>query len=357
MARPQLFDPLFDLVPVAVVAVVSAAIVWAVLRSGRGKAVAAKESRIPRQIAVVVLVTIGVVVGILVLPMEQQTKTQLLSLFGLALTAIIAFSSTTLVTNAMAGLMLRAIGNFHSGDFIRVGEHFGRVSEQGLFHTEIQTAIRDLTALPNAYLVSNPVTVVRSSGTIIETTLTIGYDVPHAQVEKLLVDAAGKAELEDAFVQVLELGNHAITYRVSGFLSETKRLVSAGSVLRRAVLDTLHSAGVEIASPNIMVQRPLRAGERLVPRPAKGKAQEAAAPAPGQATAEELAFDKADEAERIGSLRFEQGELAKSIKALEKVLAEAENETEKGQRASALERAKLRREEIAAELEAEDVKK
>ncbi len=260
------------------------------------------------------------VVGILVLPITEQTKTQLLSLFGLLLTAIIAFSSTTLVTNAMAGLMLRAMRNFHAGDFIRAGEHFGRVTEQGLFHTEIQTGNRDLTAIPNAFLVTHPVTVVRHSGTIIETTLSLGYDVAHTRAEELLVRAAEAAGLDEAFVQILALGDHAITYRVAGFLEETRKLVSASTQLRRAVLDTLHHAGVEIASPQIMAQRRLAADERLIPQPDRRapRSRDEAAP-------EEIVFDKAEEAERIGALRHEREELAKQVRELEREAGEGDD--------------------------------
>ena len=61
-----------------------------------------------------------------------------------------------------AGFMLRSIRNFHPGDFIVVDGHRGRVSELGLLRTEIQTERRTLTTFPNLYLVSNPVTVVRT---------------------------------------------------------------------------------------------------------------------------------------------------------------------------------------------------
>ena len=43
------------------------------------------------------------------------------------------------IGNVMAGLMLRAVRNFRTGDFVRVEKHFGRVTERGLLHTEIQT--------------------------------------------------------------------------------------------------------------------------------------------------------------------------------------------------------------------------
>ena len=64
--------------------------------------------------------------------------------------------------------MLRAINNFRLGDFIEVeGEHFGRVTEIDLFHTEIQTKDRDLLTLPNLFLITHPVKVIHASGTMI----------------------------------------------------------------------------------------------------------------------------------------------------------------------------------------------
>ncbi len=78
----------------------------------------------------------------------------------------------------MAGLMLQAVRHIRPGVFLRVGDHFGRVSEQGILHTEIQAEERNLTTLPNLYLVSNPVTVVRSSGTIISASESLAYDIP-----------------------------------------------------------------------------------------------------------------------------------------------------------------------------------
>ena len=103
----------------------------------------------------------------------------------------------------MAGFMLRGVNNFKLGDFLRVGEQFGRVTERGFFHTEIQTENRDLTTLPNIYLVSQPVTVVRSSGTVISAEVSLGYDVPVESTKRLLAQAAVDVELADVVLLLL----------------------------------------------------------------------------------------------------------------------------------------------------------
>lgn len=44
----------------------------------------------------------------------------------------------------------------------------------------------DLTTLPNLYLVINPVTTLRESGTVVGAEVSLGYDVPRQKIEQLL---------------------------------------------------------------------------------------------------------------------------------------------------------------------------
>lgn len=279
-------------------------------------------ARLPRQLLLLGLTGLVVVGVVLSLPLAESTRNQLLVLIGLVLTAVIALSSTTFVANAMAGLMLRTVESFRPGDFIRVGEHFGRVTERGLFHTEIQTEDRDLTTLPNLFLVSNPVSVVRSSGTVVSTTLSLGYDVAHGTVESLLLQAAERAGLEEPFVQVVSLGDYAVSYRIAGFLRDVKRMITTRSSLQRMVLDALHAARVEIVSPAFMNQRQLPPEARIIPAAAASTRPHASPPA--QRPPEEMVFDKAEMAEQLESLRGASQDLREQIKETEGRLAEAE---------------------------------
>ncbi len=283
-----------------------------------------------RQIIMLLVTASLLVVLVLVLPVSEESRGHLLSLLGILLTAVIALSSTTFVSNAMAGLMTRSVGAFRPGDFIRVGDQFGRVTERGLFHTEIQTEDRDLTTIPNMYLVSHPVTVVRSSGTIITANVSLGYDIPHHEITPLLLKAAEKAELEDPFVRVMDLGDFAVTYRVAGFLGDVKQLLSVRSSLRTHMLDCLHEGGIEIASPSIMIQRPIAPDEQLVPAHITTPVKPDDTPA---ATAEDKIFDKAEKAAELEDLRREREELAAEIKELEQKAAKA-----KGDEKSAMEK-------------------
>lgn len=273
------------------------------------------------QVIMIALTAVGLLVIILVIPMGDTMRGQVLGLIGILLSAAIALSSTTVLGNAIAGFMLNAVRSFRMGDFIRAGDHFGRVSERGLFHTEIQTEDRDLTTIPNLYLVTHPVTTVRSSGTIVSATVSIGYDVSRGRVEKLLCQAAERAELTDPFVHVLDLGNFAVTYRIAGFLAEVKHLLSARSRLRKRILDSLHDERIEIASPNLMTSRTAQPDHLFIPAPSRTTTPESPESAP-----EDLLFDKAEEAESLETLRLAQRKLREVIKTTQELVKDAREE-------------------------------
>jgi small-conductance mechanosensitive channel len=289
------------------------------------------------QMIMLLLSFLGLLVVILSLPVSEGTIGQLLSLLGILLSAAIALSATTFVGNIMAGLMLRAVRNFRSGDFIRVGDHYGRVSDRGLFHIEIQTEDRDLTTLPNLYLVTNPVRVVRSSGTLVTAEVSLGYDLPWRTIIRELKAAALDAGLEEPFVYVVNLGDSAVTYRVAGLLTEVKSLLTTRSRLREAMLDRLHSAGIEIVSPTFMNQRPLTTEDKFIPPTV------AAGPTiVSEDLPESLVFDKADEAESLENLHLRHQAILDEIKALKDQKAAAEEDS--------------RREELDLQIEAQETR-
>jgi hypothetical protein len=270
-------------------------------------------AKFPRQLAMLGLSTTSAVALVLALPVSDSTRNQVIGLIGVLISGVLAFASTNILSNLMAGVMLHMTRSFHTGDFIRVADHFGRVAERGLFDTEIQTEHRELVSLPNSFIATHPVTVVRSSGAIVSATLSLGYDVHHARVKPLLLEAALASGLEDPFVHTLELGNFAITYRVSGLLTEVKTLLTARSRLHEAVLDTLHHAGIEIMSPTFMNQRRVPDEATILP---KDPVSTSPQPAPEEAEAESVVFDKAEEAARTSLTR----------KTLKEQLAELEAE-------------------------------
>ena len=131
------------------------------------------EQRHRRYLVSLAIFFVGLLIIILALPISENLRGQLLSLIGIIISATIALSSTTFVGNAMAGVMLRSLRSFKIGDFVRVADHFGRVSEMGLLHVEIQTEDRDLMTIPNLFMVNQPTKVIHASANSGDTILIL----------------------------------------------------------------------------------------------------------------------------------------------------------------------------------------
>ena len=321
-------------------------VLWLAHRILERRARVAEGYRYRRQMALGGLGLLGLLGIILASPVSGELRGQLLSFVAILLSAAVGLSSTTLLGNGLAALMLRTIRSFRMGDFIRVGEHFGRVSERGLFHTEIQTQDRELTTLPNLYLVTHPVTTIRSSGTIVAATVSLGYEVPRTRVEELLLDAAREAELEEPFVQVTELGNYSVTYRVAALLKDVSRWISAHSRLRAATIDALHRGGVEIVSPMFMNQRVFPEAKRFIPQ---APAEESPSERPGGPEA--VVFDKAEEAEALEQLKLLHGKREQELERLHQRQKEAEDPQEKEKARAEITRMKAAQERLGRIIE------
>ncbi len=262
-------------------------------------------------------VLVVILMLILLMPFGDTLRGQLLQLYGLIISATIALSSTTLVGNVMAGLMLKAIGNCRPGNYITVGDYFGRISEMDLLHTEIQTEQRDLTTLPNLYLITHPVRVMRSSGTLISVDVSLGYDVSRHIIERLLVTAAEDVELQSPYVQIRDLGDFSVIYQVSALLTDINRLLDKRRELRARVMDALHSEGIEIVSPSFMNTRAQPKNKVYIPTAPESE------PATSNTTSPDaIAFDKADKAESVEKLKESLKEIEARIRTCDEVLAD-----------------------------------
>ncbi len=341
----SLFESVRSLVPTAVALVCIILVLYLVQYFLLKRQSGLKEHQFKRQLIMVIVSLVGILIIILVLPISDSLRGQLLSLFGILLTAVIALSSTTFVGNAMAGLMLRAVRSFRGGDFISCGEHFGRVSDRGLFHVEIQTEHRDLTTIPNLYLVTNPVKVIRSSGTVVWAEVSLGYDVGRKTVEEHLLEAAKEAGLEDPFTHVMELGDFSVVYRVGGLLTEVKQLISSRSRLREMMLDKLHKGGVEIVSPTFMNTRAFAETREFIPESTVrlGETEKPDA----RPSIEKVVFDKAEQAESLEKLRQMYNDLGAEIDNLKDQMQKTEANTVKDSLQSQIQYLTTRREGLA----------
>ena len=344
--------------PLALVFLVMGVVLWLGQKPLPADAVVNRVKIFYRQLFFI-LMLVALAIGLIyAAPMEEAKQEDLLQFFGVVLSGAIALSSTTFLGNIMAGFMLRSLRNFKPGDFLRVGEFFGRVTESGLFHVEIQTEDRDLTTLPNMYLIARPMEVVRSSGTIVSADVSLGYDVNRARVKELLITAGESIGLEDPFVRIIKLGNYSIEYKLGGLLVNVRSFLSTQTKLRAAMIDALHAGGIEIASPAILSTRAFDAGRDFVPSPMTSSSLPE-----GEADTsfEDLAFDKANRAGMVELMREDLEQLESQRQNLNEQRGEAKDKESKQAIDAKLESLKQRTARVkaliegkAATLESED---
>lgn len=250
------------------------------------------ENMVKQSISLAILL-LGILMAVLSLPINPGTQGQILSFLGIIISAALALSSTTILGNILAGLMNRSNSRIKSGDLIKTHHYTGRVTRQGLFHTEIQLENSDLVTIPNLQLASGTVHLIRKSKTVISTMVSLGYDIPRGEVEKMLLAAALEADLIEPYLYITELGDFSITYKIHGFLINSHSYFTAQSRLNKMIIDHLHNGKIEIVSPTFMNQRQVGSDQYIphqnIPEPDLDD----------EILPEEQVFDKADTAEAL----------------------------------------------------------
>lgn len=186
---------------------------------------------------------------------------------------MISLGASSVVGQAAAGLILTYSRTLKAGEYVRVGENEGTVTEVGVFNTTIRTGLGEVLTLPNS-MITGSVTrnysrVVQGRGYIVDTVVTIGYDTPWRQVEAMLVEAATRTDgiLQKPRPQVFQtsLSDFYPEYRLvaQAVPSEPRPRAELLSLLHANIQDVFNEYGVQIMSPHYLGDP---AQEKWVPR-------------------------------------------------------------------------------------------
>lgn len=223
-----------------------------------------------RRIATVLVWLFALVMAYPYLPGAQTEAFKGMSvLFGV----MISLGASSIFGQAASGVILMYSRALRRGEYVRIGEHEGTVTELGVFSTRLLTGTGEEIALPNATVIGSATVnfsrVVRGPGFIVETTVTIGYDTPWRQVEAMLVEAAAstpgiRPEPAPRVLQ-MELADHYPVYRLVCHATPRSAEARADvmSALHARIQDVFNSYGVQIMSPHYMADPP---DAKIVPR-------------------------------------------------------------------------------------------
>ena len=188
-------------------------------------------------------VTIGAIAGVL-------------ALFG---GTIVGFAAINTVGNAIAGLIVMTSRPFDVGDRIFFNGQFADVVAVDLIYTKMLTLDNVLVSVPNQELLKAEIDnygkkkVVRRHCTV-----TPGFEYGSEEVEKALLEAAGKVQgvLKEPkpYVWITNFQNYAVEYSLYVFINDIKKLQEIDAELYRKVLETCKRHRIDISTPLLLKQ-------------------------------------------------------------------------------------------------------
>jgi small-conductance mechanosensitive channel len=171
-----------------------------------------------------------------------------------------SIGASGIVGQIASGVMIVYTYALTKGEYVRIQEYEGIVSEIGLFETRLRTGLGEEISLPNAYVLGNVIRnfsrVDDGNVSVIETGVTIGYDTPWRQVHAMLLEAgATVAEVRrDPPARIVQraLSDFYVDYTLVVYVDAQVQAVRARilSDLNAAILDCFNRYGVQIMSPH-----------------------------------------------------------------------------------------------------------
>jgi small-conductance mechanosensitive channel len=172
---------------------------------------------------------------------------------------LLSLGSTSAISNLIGGVILIYTRAFRIGDHIRVGDVIGDIIEKNFLAVRICTPANQIITIPNSSLLSNKVVNYNLSARdlnralILQTTITLGYDLPWRQAHVTLIAAALASEhiLREPppFVLQTDLGNDAVSYQLNAYTANPNLMVLVYSELHQHIQDQCAAHGIEILSP------------------------------------------------------------------------------------------------------------
>ena len=171
---------------------------------------------------------------------------------------LIAFGSTSAVSNVVAGLAITYIRPFRVGDQVKIGDVTGEIVSKALLVTRIRTSKNEDVTVPNSSVLTGHTINYSSSsknlGLILNTTVTIGYEIPWRKVHELLIEAAVNTEgvnvSREPFVLQNSLDDRYVTYQLNAYTDAPHLMPQIYSGLHANIQDKFNEAAIEIVSTN-----------------------------------------------------------------------------------------------------------
>lgn len=209
------------------------------------------------RLVLILIIALAAVVAFPFLPGFDSPAFRGVSVF---LGILFSLGSTSAIANVVGGVILIYTRAFQPGDCIQIENQIGIVLEKTLLVTRIITPTNRIITIPNSSLLSSQLINLSASARelkrylILQTTVTLGYDLPWRKVHETLIQAALATVdiLPDPspFVLQTSLDDFYVSYQLNAHTDHPERMVNIYAELHQNIQDYCNQVGIEIMSPS-----------------------------------------------------------------------------------------------------------
>lgn len=185
---------------------------------------------------------------------------------SLFLGVLFSLGSTSVVTNVVAGVVLIYTRAFQPGDRVKIGDSIGDIVDKTLLVTRMRTIKNVVITIPNSTITNSEIVNYSAAQNdpnepplILNTTITLGYDVPWPKVHATLIRAAeatGPVLSEPKpFVLQTSLDDFYVSYELNVYTEKPAIMAKIYSELHQNIQDQCNAADIEILSPHYRAVR------------------------------------------------------------------------------------------------------
>ncbi len=208
-------------------------------------------SRICR--GVVYLITLAVI-----LPYFPGANTDAFKIISIFFGVLISLGSSSALSNMITGIILTYTRAFKVGDRLKIDNTVGDVFENTLLVTRIKTIKNEIISVPNSVVIASHIInysfSAKESGLILNTTISLGYEIPWQKAHEILIKAALATENilvePEPFVLQLELSDFYIKYQINAYTNHPELMQSIYSELHKNIHEKFNEEKIEILSPH-----------------------------------------------------------------------------------------------------------
>ena len=207
------------------------------------------------QLVRVVIIALALVLAFPFLPGSSSPAFQGISVFiGL----LLSLGSTSVVANIVAGVVLTYTRAFRIGDRVKIADTIGDVIEKGLLVTRVRTIKNVEITIPNGMVMGSHIinysAVTQEKQLILNTTVTLGYDISWRLIHETLIKAALNTQdiLPEPYPFVFQtsLDDFYVSYELNAYTDQPNKMAVIYSELHQNIQDACNEAGFEILSPH-----------------------------------------------------------------------------------------------------------